>query len=169
MAYIERWSVDGKYGIRIPCELVESMHTQCVEAGRKETGGVLIGTYNEAHDCAILSEVLGPPSDSKRGRATFFRGVKGLRNLLLTRWRDQRTYYLGEWHFHPGGTPVPSSVDHEQMKAIAKNPSCKCPEAILLIMGQTPEGQPDFGVFVYPDGKNAIDLSTERDNSNANS
>lgn len=162
MAYVERWSADGRYGIRIPCELVESMHTQCVGAGRKETGGILIGTYNEAHDCAILSEILGPPSDSKRSRAKFFRGVKGLRDLLLRRWRDQRTYYLGEWHFHPGGAPVPSSVDHEQMKLIGKNPACMCPEPILLIMGQTPECQPDFGVFVYPDGREPIEISTQK-------
>lgn len=163
VTFIERWSADGKYGIRIPFELLESMQALCDRAVSLETGGILVGNYNENHDCALLSEITGPPVDSKRGSTMFFRGVKGLMGLLRSRWKEQRTYYLGEWHFHPGGRPIPSSVDHEQMKSIAKDLACRCPEPLLLIMGQKTGSKRDFAVFIYPDGNNAISMAIEKD------
>ncbi len=47
-------------------------------------------------------------------------------------WKEG-DYYLGEWHYHPGGAPVPSSCDADQLRAIALEDRYKCPEPILVI------------------------------------
>ena len=76
------------------------------ENGRKvETGGIIIGHYDTAFQNATITEFTGPPEDSKTARLRFYRGVKGLRNLLRQYWKERNEYYLGEWHLHPGSTP----------------------------------------------------------------
>ena len=84
---------------------------------------------------AIITKVLGPPSDSKYGRTTFVRGTKGVKKTLDSLWKEDQ-YYLGEWHFHPNALPIASSQDISQMNKIAKNVVYKCPEPLMLIIGQ---------------------------------
>ncbi len=50
----------------------------CVAAHDKETGGILIGRYNQDHDCALISAVTPPPKDSRHESARFIRGTYGL-------------------------------------------------------------------------------------------
>lgn len=71
-----------------------------------ETGGVLIGYYTPALDEAIVTDALGPPSDSRFRLSSFLRGVHGLATLLGRLWRRKpRRHYLGEWHLHPNASP----------------------------------------------------------------
>lgn len=49
--------------------------------------------------------------------------------------RSKRRYYLGEWHFHPGGAAEPGPTDTEQMAKIMQSASYKCPEPVLLLVG----------------------------------
>ena len=53
-----------------------------------ETGGIIIGHYDSAFQNAIITEFTGPPEDSKAGRFRFYRGIKGLRNLLQQYWKE---------------------------------------------------------------------------------
>jgi hypothetical protein len=85
---------------------------------------------------AIVYEVTPPPTDSRRGRTWFNRGVAGLRDMLARRWRAKhRTHYLGEWHCHPASIIVPSAEDFSQMVTIAKADEYKCREPLLVILG----------------------------------
>lgn len=112
------------------------------ENGRKvETGGIIIGHYDTAFQNATITEFTGPPEDSKTARLRFYRGVKGLRNLLRQYWKERNEYYLGEWHLHPGSTPDPSYTDIEQMKEISKDKKFNCKEPILLIFGEVEKKQ----------------------------
>lgn len=155
---VECWSRDGRFGIVLPEEQQECIRRECETANGSETGGILVGTYNDAHDCAFVSEVFGPPEDSKGGRFTFFRGVKGLQGILRRIWKEQRRYYLGEWHFHPGGSPIPSGTDNDQMTSIAQDPLSKCPEPILVILGGNPKADWTIGAFVYTRTDGPIEL-----------
>jgi integrative and conjugative element protein (TIGR02256 family) len=105
-----------------------------------ETGGILIGRYTAAHDCALVTGVLGPPPDSRGGRTWFDRGVGGLQALLDRVWGQRRDFYLGEWHYHPFAAPGPSGKDYKQMNEIAATVSWKCPEPVLVIVGGDPRG-----------------------------
>ncbi len=64
----------------------------------------------------------------------FWRGIHALQRRLNTRWNSGE-YYLGEWHYHPGGTGKPSTSDIDQMIRIAKSLPYNTPEPILIVVG----------------------------------
>src|ERR1017187_1816474 len=111
-------SEDEKFSLKINSQLNKELLNYVATAGNNETGGILIGTYNESKNLASVKLITGPPSDSRQGRTWFERGLNGLQKILTNSWKI-RQYYLGEWHFHPGGSPDPSHRDKNQMAEIA--------------------------------------------------
>jgi integrative and conjugative element protein (TIGR02256 family) len=99
-----------------------------------ETGGILIGNYDETHRAAIVSHASGPPSDSIAGPWSFRRGMEGLDRILARAWK-RGTFYIGEWHFHPEAWPRASPTDMMQMRTFASDAAMNCPEPVLLIVG----------------------------------
>lgn len=133
----------------------------CTKAGRDETGGIILGRYSEAHDCAEIHELGPAPPGSTATRTSFYRGVGGLEELLRRRWRDG-IYYLGEWHFHPYAAPDPSAADTRQIELIANDHGYRCPEPLLIIIGADPRKQARLGVFVCPRGGRLVTLLEQR-------
>jgi len=127
-------SLDKKFTVKISEDCIDSILSYIRIAGRYETGGILMGQYSTNLDIATIKNITGPPSDSKGGRTWFKRGIKGLK-MIIDRFWEQKTYYLGEWHFHPNAAPNPSLQDKKQMSEIAISPDYNCPEPILLIIG----------------------------------
>lgn len=121
----------------------------CVSAKGLETGGILVGTYNEAHDVASISDASGPPRDSKSGSTWFYRGVQGLQAWLRRLWTGN-CYYLGEWHFHPRAQPKPSETDVNQIREISCSAAYQCPEPLLIIVGGEAPGNWEVAAFVSP-------------------
>ena len=114
------------------------MKYYAVLAGQIETGGIIIGKYNEGLDVATITLISGPPPDSKAGRTWFMRGTKGLKKLMDKCFKNAGTFYLGEWHFHPFASPTPSGQDIRQMKEISADLKYNCPEPIMMILGGKP-------------------------------
>jgi integrative and conjugative element protein (TIGR02256 family) len=117
-----------------------------------ETGGILVGRYSADLLLAIICEATPPPKDSRRGRTWFVRGIDGLRDLLDIRWKaKERTFYIGEWHFHPAVHVEPSDDDFEQMLKISHAREYECKEPLLLIVGAwMRQEQRTFRAFVCP-------------------
>lgn len=131
-------TADGVYAVVIEADPMSEIDRLCSTAGEVETGGILIGCYSEDRSTALVSEVTSSPPDSRKHATSFVRGVVGLREILRQRWRaKERKHYIGEWHFHPATTVVPSSDDFDQMKTIAQDRAYSCKEPILLILGQS--------------------------------
>lgn len=145
-------SADKRFGIELQAQHIAQLLSQCQRASKHETGGVLIGRYSLNRSMAFVTEVTPAPEDSKHGPSWFDRGIKGLAKRLQTSWRQTGTFYLGEWHFHPGAVPNPSLVDSDQMAVIAESPLYACPEPILLIVGGVDKRWSIAG-FVYEKGK----------------
>ena len=127
-------SRDGRFRVYLGHCQFHFLLELCRDSGEVETGGLLIGRYNDAHDTAEVMHVLGPPSDSVRRRNSFWRGVKGIQSKLNSLWKSGE-YYLGEWHHHPDGAAWPSPRDMRQMMKIAESQNYCCPEPILLVVG----------------------------------
>src|SRR5690349_6378790 len=99
---LEFWSEDRCFGLSLGRIRVRALLRFTRKARATETGGVLVGRYSEAFNCAEVTRVSPPPRDSKADRCSFERGSEGLEAWLLKLWSaSARTYYLGEWHFHP--------------------------------------------------------------------
>lgn len=129
----EFWSEDLRFGLRLGLSHFGRMISQCIKSYPNETGGILVGFYNQRLDCAEVTHIFFEPSDSRKGKTWFVRGIHGLQDKLNKLWSSQKGYYLGEWHFHPGGTSNPSQGDINQMLSIASSSKTHCPEPILLI------------------------------------
>lgn len=151
-------SQDGRFGLVLSESVVQEVFSLCARAGSKETGGILVGRYSESNNAAIVTKASPPPPDSRSGWNWFTRGVRGLQRWLDSLWREpDRSYYLGEWHFHPGAAPVASDTDARQMEAIAADPKYNCPEPVLLIIGGTPTKR-TAGAYVAVRGNGLIEL-----------
>jgi integrative and conjugative element protein (TIGR02256 family) len=155
---LELWSQNGRFGLRMGATQTNALLDACASAGSHETGGLLIGTYSERHECAIVTLVSGPAPDSRSGPTWFHRGTRGVQHLLDRYWRRRTGFYLGEWHFHPHAAPMPSSVDHRSMGRIARSPLYNCPEPVLLILGGDPRGTWSVSALVCPRDADPIPL-----------
>lgn len=144
-------SEDKRFNISIPPSIIKKLFGQSKKSVNKETGGILIGRYDNNHEWAIISEVTGPPDDSKAGPNWFYRGIRGLQQKLSNLWLKQK-YYLGEWHFHPHGAPIPSKSDVNQMKKIADSSKYHCPEPILVLIGER-AGNFEIKAYLFLRGK----------------
>ncbi|WP_246746750.1 Mov34/MPN/PAD-1 family protein [Agrobacterium burrii] len=124
----------AKVAVRLSTEACRTIRDQALAAGVRETGGILIGHYDLDGNSAIVTEATTRPKDSRAGSTWFQRGVHGLKDLLRNRW-SRGSYYVGEWHSHPSGSPAPSANDLKEMQAISREVSYRCPKPILIIAG----------------------------------
>jgi integrative and conjugative element protein (TIGR02256 family) len=140
---------NGKYGMKIFRNSVRRILNHCKKASPNEIGGILVGYYSDDLRWAIVTAITGPPVDSIPGRISFYRGIKGLQKFLDSKWKKRQHYYLGEWHFHPYSSPIPSRSDNMQMINFANNRLLHCPEPILLIIGGDPIGEWELTAHVF--------------------
>jgi len=152
------WSKDYKFGLSMEETFLLEALKKCSDSNLHETGGILVGYYTHAHDCAIVTELSGPPEDSVRKHGLLIRGTRGLQSWIIRLWNEKKHYYLGEWHFHPGGVPVPSQDDIEQMRKLSMDKKLKCPEPILLIIGGDPRGEWTVNAYIFPADKQHVQL-----------
>lgn len=150
---------DQTFQVAVPEIVIRTMLEQSILAGKMETGGILIGHYSGDHKTAIVTRAEPPPPDSRWGRTWFERGVKGIQDVLKRMWlAPQRTYYLGEWHFHPFAAPTSSHTDTTTMHQEELRFGFSCQEPILIIVGGNPRAEFDLNVYVYPDSRREIQL-----------
>ena len=152
---------DRRFAATLRGDVLAAALTCCVEAGRNETGGVILGRYSETLDCAEIHELGPPPPGSRATRTSFYRGIGGLQERLRLHWREG-LYYLGEWHFHPFAAPTPSTADIQQIQAISTDSQYHCPEPLLIIVGADPRELVRLGVFVCPRGGRIVELAERR-------
>jgi len=151
----------GLFGLSIPAPVVEKILGYCARALPNETGGILIGHYNESLDTALVSEATPAPPDSRDGRTWFYRGTQGLAHLLDEAWKDGR-YYLGEWHFHPLAGPTPSETDRRQLRDIAREERYFCAAPLLLIVGGHPRRDWLARSYVFPRAEPETELLSQQ-------
>ena len=144
------WDDTASYRVRLDEDAMAFMLSTCEEAGRAETGGILVGTYSDDGVSARVSQVLGPPAGSEATSTRFVRSETGLAELLKQLWAVQQ-HYLGEWHSHPEGAGVPSAQDKRQMVAISRDSAYSCPNPILIVVGRAATLQ--AGVWVFDAGR----------------
>jgi integrative and conjugative element protein (TIGR02256 family) len=149
-----------RYALHLAAASWQQIDSECRRSGAIETGGILVGHYSTDASTVIVTEALPPPKDSTRGRSWFHRGVAGLRELLTNRWQSKvRSYYIGEWHYHPASIVEPSKDDLTQMYSINADRRYSCREPVMLIVGQPQAGvERPLRAFVFPQGQLHMEL-----------
>lgn len=80
-------------------------------ADHRETGGILLGRGPDA-DGVIHVEEAGKPGENAERRPDFFlRDRAHAERLAEEAWERSHSIWVGEWHTHPTGPPVPSTRD----------------------------------------------------------
>lgn len=69
----------------------------------KETGGVLLGSFDIERRLVFVSDMITSPADSKEWPTLYVRGCAGLKTRLDAAVNDTQggLEYVGEWHSHP--------------------------------------------------------------------
>ena len=106
------------------------------KAGKRETGGILMGEHVSQDRFRILDITI----QRKLGTfGSFIRVVSGI-TLALKRFFQRTNYeytrfnYLGEWHSHPSFSLEPSSSDYKSMLEIVSDPVVGANFAVLMII-----------------------------------
>lgn len=152
-------STCGSYTVVLEPSCAEAMQELARKHYPREIGTSLCGRYSDDARTAVVVQLAPLTSDSRGARSTFVRGVIGLRAFFLGLFaRTQgQMHYVGEWHSHPDGEPVPSNTDSDNMQAIACDEKAQCPECILVIMA-TKLDSVSMRAFIYSRTRGKVEL-----------
>lgn len=101
-----------------------------------ETGGMLLGAFDDATRIIHVDRCSGPPPDSYLSSTYFQHGLEGSQERITNEL--ERTAgisgFLGFWHTHPGGQAHPSPTDEQGMASIV-GPDGTRRRALMMILG----------------------------------
>lgn len=128
---------DG-WTIRISQTLLEKLYFQRNAKLPNETGGVLIGSFDFAHEvCYIVDSIISPP-DSLEYPNAYIRGCDGLLDRISK--IDETTIgnlvYIGEWHSHPTASTQASKDDLILLASIKEYTRLYGIPGVMLIVGE---------------------------------
>jgi len=104
-----------------------------------ETGGVLLGNFDNEHEKCYIIDFIPSPSDSEELPISFIRGYNELQSKVQN--IEEKTFgqvkYIGEWHSHPNNFSVVPSTDDintfNWLKSIMDHDSLP---SIMMIIGE---------------------------------
>lgn len=133
--------------LKIKDELLIKMNKLGKEYYPNEYGGLLVGRYSDDFKSVFIEETV-LPKEFRSSRFKFERGVKGLKKVLHDFFKQTPSLsYVGEWHTHPDGTPIPSITDVAALKTIAQHDEVYIENPVLLIIGISKESC-ELGFYV---------------------
>lgn len=119
----------------LPDALRSKFEAEADEYAPCETGGMLIG-YASGTALVITQTVMGGPKAVRKRTRFEPDGVWQQRELeRIYRYSGQIETYLGDWHSHPSGTPVPSRLDKKTAIRVARRRAARCKHPVTLILG----------------------------------
>lgn len=133
----------GEYEVRISSRAMSEMRTEA-RRGRRvredgvETGGMLLGSLDDATQTVYIDSVCGPSPDSHLSPMYFDHGTEGTQDVVdaIRRMTSDRVGFVGMWHTHPYGRAYPSETDEVGMSEIVA-PDGTGRRALMLILGGT--------------------------------
>ena len=155
------------YQVRIRPQAMAEMRAEALRTSlrfprRWETGGVLLGYFDDACRVAWATAAESPPPDSERGEGAFWHGTEGVARSIARHRQASggRVRFIGMWHTHPGMPTRASLTDDEAMRnlLLPLPTSQVLRRAIQLILGGEREewdywlqgvGQPDVSFRLY--------------------
>ena len=131
-------SCDG-WKIKILPSLMERLYVQRKEKLPNETGGVLVGSYDFAHNICYIVDAIDSPSDSQEYPSAYIRGSNGLYEKICETEKITvgNLTYIGEWHSHPTDSTSPSNDDRKLLCAIAEYTFTQSSPGCMMIIGES--------------------------------
>ncbi|XVV00774.1 ThiF family adenylyltransferase [Actinosynnema sp. CA-248983] len=131
------------YDVRLSAHTMAEIRAEArrgarVRGPRIETGGMLLGSVDEATGVVSVDIATGPSPDSKLSSGFFFHGTAGTQEILEhhSRLTGGAIGFLGIWHTHPGGPARPSPMDEAGMSLLTSFSDVR--RALMVIIGGAP-------------------------------
>lgn len=125
--------------VKVSPSLMEKLYSQRKEKLPNETGGVLIGSYDFAHNICYIVDAIDSPSDSQEYPRAYIRGSNGLYEKVCENENITigNLTYIGEWHSHPTDSTNPSDDDKKLLNAITDYAFTQSSPGCMMIVGDT--------------------------------
>ena len=138
------------------CSFFDGVRRAC--AGRVERGGILIGSYRGPHIEVV--DCTEPGVADEATLSSFTRQDKRHQEAATEAWRksQRKQTYVGEWHSHPFGQPVPSGIDRRAWRSVVAKLRVPC-----LFVVVSPAGWQAFRVRRFTTAADMVPL-VEREN-----
>lgn len=117
-----------------------------------ETGGILLGRTTENGESIVL--VAGTPGPAAlREPSRFLRDLHHAQVLAGQAWESERAQWIGEWHTHPSGHPIPSSTDMASYVRHLRDPELGFMQFLSIIVVIPKAGAPTLTAWrITPQG-----------------
>lgn len=133
------------YEIRVAAEALREMRIETRRGARVrgpavETGGMLLGGFDDATAVLHIDVATGPSPDSLLSTSYFDHGTDGTQDVIdhhLGR-TGNITGFVGMWHTHPDGEARPSPTDEAGMAALTTFAGTGR-RALMMILGGGPD------------------------------
>ncbi len=125
----------------LPVALLRDMASGADAWQPLEDGGVLAGYWSTQYSEAVIAHVIhaGPRADHRKTGMTPDSEYQETELDRIFSETDGHSYYLGDWHSHPGLGAVPSGTDRATLRRIAATPAAGAPEPLMLILDHADE------------------------------
>lgn len=131
----------GRYEIRMSIRALAEMRAEVRRGARTrglghETGGMLLGSFDDAVGCVYVDVATGPSPDSVLSPMYFGHGTEGTQDVV-DHHRERtarRVGFVGMWHTHPRGRAHPSEIDTAGMDWLV-SPDGAGRRALMVILG----------------------------------
>lgn len=140
-ADIVKVDVSGAFEVRMNAEALAEARAEVRRGARVrhpgvETGGMLLGSFDDATGIVYVDKVAGPPPDSYLAETYFQHGVEGVQKRVDAEMdrTGHATGFVGFWHTHPAGPALPSPTDEQGMASIV-SPDGSSRRALMMILG----------------------------------
>ena len=128
-------------GILMAESVVNKIRFAAHSSGKKETGGILVGTLLELKELErtvkllVVTHCTLPGKKAKREPYFFDRDIKYCSRLLKEYHRESKgaLNYVGEWHSHPSESVLPSPLDDSSLFKISKDRGYKLDAPLSII------------------------------------
>lgn len=102
-----------------------------------ETGGLMFGEIDDAHQMIWVDSVSGPPPDSIASETQFLCGTAGTQRLnsFKSATSGKSSRFIGIWHTHPVSRGSPSQDDLHAMLSLLHFQEFPPRQVVMLIVG----------------------------------
>lgn len=133
----------------LPRSVLQRMLDEAAAGGSVlETGGILLGRDEQSEGTTHLTGAGAPGPLAVRRPRFFLRDLAHARMLAGQAWEHDRSQWVGEWHTHPLGRPVPSDLDLRSYATHVHDPELGFRRFISVIVAWNVPGEWTVGVWV---------------------
>ena len=125
--------------MKVSSLLEENLHRMRTLKIPRETGGVLIGSFDYKQKICYIVDSIDSIEDSEEYPCAFVRGSKGLSKKLndISEITFDNLTYIGEWHSHPNDNTNQSTEDKKLMDSIVDYNRTNSSPGCMIIVGET--------------------------------